>query len=213
MEISGFYPFKQVIGEMACFEGEIQNNQNSFGNNKKIGHEEIKVQSMTPKKEEAMLLKDKPRWTAEEDQLLLELYSNYGAKWHQISLYFNHRPSSSVKNHFYRLRSMMTADQRTEIKEALRTNKAKSSEIIHNQVNSLCPEDAIKNNLEVSLTDSITINDTLIQNLGGSLNICTKINEIGDKRSKLKMLRHWESILSNLVEIKKTEIGLDNKTS
>mmetsp|Transcript_23595 Transcript_23595/g.23341 ORF Transcript_23595/g.23341 Transcript_23595/m.23341 type:complete len:141 (+) Transcript_23595:184-606(+) len=134
----------------------------------------------------------------------------HGTKWNQISLYFINRPSSSIKNHFYRLRSMMTADQRTEIKETLRVNKAKSTIIMHNNITSLSPEDIIKNDLEVALAGSITINDVLIQNLGGSLNSQTETNEISEKRSKLKILHHWESILNNLVEIKKNELGINS---
>jgi hypothetical protein len=40
-------------------------------------------------------------WTAEEDQVILFFYTNYGPCWSHISRYIGNRPENMVKNRFY----------------------------------------------------------------------------------------------------------------
>lgn len=39
-------------------------------------------------------------FTESEDELLLKLYNNLGAKWCEISKYFKRRPANTLRNHY-----------------------------------------------------------------------------------------------------------------
>lgn len=43
----------------------------------------------------------KTKWTAEEDQIILNLYEKYGGNWKRISKSLPGRPADAVKNRFY----------------------------------------------------------------------------------------------------------------
>lgn len=43
----------------------------------------------------------KEEWTEEEDRKILELYSNIGSKWSEISKHLPGRPENKIKNRFY----------------------------------------------------------------------------------------------------------------
>ncbi|KAI5490439.1 RNA polymerase II transcription regulator recruiting protein [Trichomonas vaginalis G3] len=59
-------------------------------------------------------------WTQEEDQLLDELYSEYGSRWHKIAEFFPNRSGNCVRNR-YKLRQRRA--QRQAAKEIIKQPK------------------------------------------------------------------------------------------
>ena len=73
------------------------------------------------------------QWTAEEDQVVLDLYRDHGACWKLMAERLPGRAAESIKNRFYRaIKKRLTSFERDELTHSITMRKSKAKNE-HNQ--------------------------------------------------------------------------------
>ncbi|KAK8866815.1 hypothetical protein M9Y10_009783 [Tritrichomonas musculus] len=116
---------------------EQNNEQNEEGNDNANENQRIsdsKIKNANVKREESVFQLKRPiscmPWTKEEDDLLMNLYDEFGPKWKKMSFLINGRSENSIKNRFQSIKRKCTRISEGKLPIFKRGRKSKLTKLI-----------------------------------------------------------------------------------